>query len=81
MRKKFILIPIRNNISRKWNAVIFVHLERQIMQYMNEINEEPIIAKIISSNVNSEEDDYILNTTMDRIETAFNFTSPEEIQF
>ena len=81
IKKKFILIPIRNEITRKWNALIFVHLERQIMQYMNQMNEEPIIAKIISSNVNSEEDDYILNTTMDRIETAFNFTSPEDIQF
>ena len=81
IKKKYILIPIRNEISRKWNAVIFVHLEKQIMQYMNQMNEEPIIAKIISSNINSEEDDYILNTTMDRIETAFNFTSPEDIQF
>ena len=81
IKKKFILIPIRNEISRKWNAVIFVHLEKQIMQYMNQMNEEPIIAKIISSNINSEEDDYILNTTMDRIETAFNFISPEDIQF
>ena len=81
IKKKFILIPIRNEISRKWNAVIFVHLEKQIMQYMNQMNEEPIIAKIISSNINSEEDDFILNTTMDRIETAFNFSSPEDIQF
>ena len=81
IKKKFILIPIRNNITRKWNAVIFVHLEKQIMQFMNQINDEPIIAKIISSNINSEEDDYILNTTMDRIETAFNFSSPEDIQF
>ena len=81
IKKKFILIPIRNNITRKWNAVIFVHLEKQIMQFMNQINDEPIIAKIISSNINSEEDDFILNTTMDRIETAFNFSSPEDIQF
>ena len=48
---------------------------------MKQINEEPIIAKIISSNINSEEDDYILNTTMDRIESTFNFSSPEDIQF
>ena len=70
IKKKFILIPIRNEISRKWNAIIFIHLERQIMQYMNQMNEEPIIAKIISSNINSEEDYYILNTTMDRIKTT-----------
>ena len=81
IKKKFILIPIRNEITKKWNALIFVHLERQIIQYMNQMNQEPIIAKIISANINSEEDDYILNTTMDRIETAFNFTSPEDIQF
>ena len=37
------------------------------------MNDELIIAKIISSNINSEEDDYILNTTMNRIESTFNF--------
>ena len=81
IKKKYVFVPIRNSISRKWNAVIFIHLEKQIEQYMNQINEEPIIAKIISSNINSEEDDYILNTTMDRIESTFNFSSPEDIQF
>ena len=81
IKKKYVFIPIRNAISRKWNAVIFIHLEKQITQYMKQINEEPIIAKIISSNINSEEDDYILNTTMDRIESTFNFSSPEDIQF
>ena len=81
IQKKFIFIPIRHTITHKWNAIIFVHLERQIMHYMNKSNDEPIIAKIISSNINSEEDDYILNTTMDKIENAFNFTSPEDIQF
>ena len=81
IKKKFIMIPIRHTVTHKWNAIIFVHLEKQIMQYMSKSNDEPIIAKIISSNINSEEDDYILNTTMDKIETAFNFTSPEDIQF
>ena len=81
IQKKFIFIPIRHSVTHKWNAIIFVHLERQIMQYMNKSNDEPIVAKIISSNINSEEDDYILNTTMDKIENAFNFTSPEDIQF
>ena len=81
IKKKYVFVPIRNAISRKWNAVIFIHLEKQITQYMNQMNEEPIIAKIISSNINSEEDDYILNTTMDRIESTFNFSSPEDIQF
>ena len=80
-QKKFIVIPIRHAVTRKWNAIIFVHLEKQIFQYLNKTNTEPIVAKIISSNVNSEEDDYILNTTMDKIENAFNFTSPEDIQF
>ena len=81
IKKKYVFVPIRNAISHKWNAVIFIHLEKQITQYMNQMNEEPIIAKIISSNINSEEDDYILNTTMDRIESTFNFSSPEDIQF
>ena len=81
IQKKFILIPIRHSITHKWNAIIFVHLERQIMQHIYKSNDEPIVAKIISSNLNSEEDDFILNTTMDKIENAFNFTSPEDIQF
>ena len=80
-QKKFILIPICHSVTHKWNAIIFVHLERQILQYINKTSTEPIVAKIISSNVNSEEDDYLLNTTMDKIENAFNFTSPEDIQF
>ena len=80
-QKKFIFIPICHAVTHKWNAIIFVHLERQILQYLNKTNTEPIVAKIISSNINSEEDDYLLNTTMDKIENAFNFTSPEDIQF
>ena len=80
-QKKFILIPICHSVTHKWNAIIFVHLERQILQYINKTSTEPIVAKIISSNVNSEEDDYLLNTTMDKIENSFNFTSPEDIQF
>ena len=80
-QKKFVLIPICHSVTHKWNAIIFVHLERQILQYINKTATEPIVAKIISSNINSEEDDYLLNTTMDKIENAFNFTSPEDIQF
>ena len=80
-QKKFIFIPIFNTSTHKWNAIIFVHLERQILQYRNKTPTEPIVAKIISSNINSEEDDYLLNTTMDKIENSFNFTSPEDIQF
>ena len=81
IQKKFIFIPIRHSITHKWNAIIFVNLEKQVKQCMNKSKDEPIIAKIISSNLNSEEDDYILNTTMDKIENAFDFTSPEDIQF
>ena len=73
-QKKFILIPICHSVTHKLNAIIFVHLERQILQYINKTATEPIVAKIISSNINSEEDDYLLNTTMDKIENAFNFT-------
>ena len=80
-QKKFIFIPIFNTSTHKWNAIIFVHLDHQILQYKNKTPTEPIVAKIISSNINSEEDDYLLNTTMDKIENSFNFTSPEDIQF
>ena len=81
IHKPYILIPVRNEKTLKWNAVLFLNLERQIMQYMSGNNSEPIFAKIISSNYESDEDDIILNTTMDKLETAFNFTSPDNIQF
>ena len=81
IHKPYILIPVRNEKTLKWNAVLFLNLERQIMQYMSGNNSEPIFAKIISSNYESDEDDIILNTTMDKLENAFNFTSPDNIQF
>ena len=34
IHKKFIFIPIKNTVTKKWNAIIFVHLERQIFQYL-----------------------------------------------
>ena len=37
--------------------------------------------KNISSNINSEEDVFILNITMVRFEEAFNFSSLEDIKF
>ena len=81
IHKPYIFIPIRNEKTQKWNAVLFLNLERQIFQYMSGKNSEPIFAKIISSNYESDEDDIILNTTMDKLENAFNFTSPDNIQF
>ena len=81
IHKPYIFIPILNEKTQKWNAVLFINLERQIVQYMSGKNSEPIFAKIISSNYESDEDDVILNTTMDKLETAFNFTSPDNIQF
>ena len=81
IHKPYIFIPIRNENTQKWNAVLFINLERQIFQYMSGNNSEPIFAKIISSNYESDEDDIILNTTMDKLENAFNFTSPDNIQF
>ena len=47
IQKKFIFIPIRHSVTHKWNAIIFVHLERQIMQYMNKSKDEPIVKKMI----------------------------------
>jgi hypothetical protein len=56
-------------------------LENQIKGYFDINNKRPIIAKILSSNLNSDEDDFILNDTMDKLENSFDFKSPDDIQF
>ena len=79
--KKNIIICLQNPQTLKWNLIAFLNLEEQIKNYLDENTKAPILAKILSSNINSDEDDYILNTTMDKLEYAFDFKSPDDIQF
>ena len=81
IHKKHIIIFLQNVKTQKWNLIAFLNLEQQMKDCFEPNNNKPIIAKIISSNSNSEEDDYILNTTMDKLENTFNFRSPDDIQF
>ena len=81
IHKKHIIIFLQNKLTSKWNLIIFLNLEEQLKNCFDEKNKQPIIAKIISSNTNSDEDDYILNSTMDKLENTFNFKSPDDIQF
>ena len=81
IHKKHIIIFLQNKLTSKWNLIIFLNLEEQLKQCFDEKNKQPITAKIISSNNKSEEDDFILNSTMDKLENTFNFKSPDDIQF
>ena len=81
IHKKNILIFLQHKLTLKWNLVAFLNLEEQLKKCFNENNKQPIVAKIISSNLNADEDDYILNSTMDKLENTFDFKSPDDIQF
>ena len=58
-----------------------MNLEEQLKNCFVENSKQPIAAKIISSNANSDEDDVILNSIMDKLENTFDFKSPNDIQF
>ena len=79
--KKHIIIFLQSIKTQKWNLIAFLNLKQQLKDCFEPNSKRPILAKIISSNSNSEEDDYILNTIMDKLENTFNFRSPEDIQF
>ena len=81
INKKHIIIFLQSIKTQKWNLIAFLNLEEQMKDCFERNSKKPILAKIISSNSTSEEDDYILNTTMDKMENAFNFRSPDDIQF
>ena len=80
-RKKNMIICIQNIQTLKWSLIAFLNLDEQIKNYLDINNKNPIKAKILSSNLNSDEDDFILNDTMDRLETSFDFKSRDDIQF
>ena len=79
--KKNIIICIQNMTTLKWNLIAFLNLEEQIKNYLDINTKKPIMAKILSSNSNSDEDDFILNDAMDKLENSFDFKSPDDIQF
>ena len=79
--KKHIIIFLQNKETLKWNLIAFLDLERQLQNCFDLKKRKPIVAKIISSNENTDEDDFILNSTMDKLENTFEFKSPDDIQF
>ena len=81
IQKKNIIIFLQNKDTSKWNLIAFLNLEEQLKNCFNEENKKPITAKMISSNSNPDEDDFILNSTMDKLENTFDFKSPDDIQF
>ena len=81
IHKKHIIIFLQNKNTLKWSLIAFLNLEEQLKNCFDERKRQPITAKIISSNANSDEDDVILNSTMDKLENTFDFKSPNDIQF
>ena len=81
IQKKNIIIFLQNKETSKWNLIAFLNLEEQLKNCFNDQSKQLITAKMISSNSNSDEDDFILNSTMDKLENTFDFKSPDDIQF
>ena len=81
IQKKHIIIFLQNKNTLKWSLIAFLNLAEQLKNCFDENKKQPITAKIISSNANSDEDDVVLNSTMDKLENTFDFKSPNDIQF
>lgn len=79
--KKHLIILFQNESTQKWNLIIFLNFMEQIRNNINLGLKTPIITKIISSNINSDDDNYILNKTMDELENAFDFKIPDDVNF
>ena len=81
LNKKHLIILFQNEKTQKWNLIIFLNFKEQIKNNIDLGLKLPIITKIISSNSNSDDDNYILNKTMDDLENIFDFKIPDDINF
>ena len=79
--KKNIIIFIFNKNTQKWNLIISLNLQEQLKNFITQVNKKPISVKIISSNTNLNEDDYILNSTINKLINIFELKLPDDIQF
>ena len=79
--KKHIVIFLQNKNNQKWNLILFLNFKEQIDNYININNKKPIIAKIISSNLKSDEDNKILSRSMDNLGNIFDFKFSDNIKF
>ena len=75
--KKYIIILIQDEKKQKWNLIMFPNLQEQINNCFNLKNKKKIVAYIISSNLNEENENYILNKTFDKFEKIFDFKLPD----
>ena len=81
LNKKHLIILFQNEKTQKWNLIIFLNFKEQIKNNIDLGLKLPIITKIISSNSNSDDDNYILNKSMDDLENIFDFKIPDDINF
>lgn len=81
LNKKHLIILFQNEETQKWNLIIFLNFMEQIRNNIDLGLKLPIITKIISSNSNSDDDNYILNKTMDDLENIFDFKIPDDVNF
>lgn len=79
--KKHIIIFIQNENTKKWNLIMFLNFKEQVNNYININNEKPIMTKIISSNLNSDEDNNNLDKILDSLEKCFDFKSSYNIKY
>ena len=79
--KTLTLIIVQNSETLRWNMVIFIQFGLRLNKNIIDNENIPIVAKIITSNNDFNEDDQIINSIMDKIENTFNFTSPENLKF
>ena len=78
---KNVIICIQDQKTLKWNLIAFLNLDEQIKHFFDTNSKQIIIVKILSSNTNSDEDDFILNNMMDKLEQNFGFKCDNNCQF
>jgi len=74
--KQHIILLSQNEKTQKWNLIMFPNLKEQINNFFNSNNKKAIVTNIISSNLNDDDENYILNKTFDKFEKIFDFKLP-----
>ena len=73
LKKKHIMIFFQNENTQKWNLILFLNFYEQINNYFNINQNQIMVAKIISSNYNIEEDNFIFISILNKLENVFDF--------
>ena len=74
--KQHIIILFQDEKTKKWSLIMFLNLKEQINKLLNSNNKKTIETNIISSFLNEENRNYILNKTFDKFEKMLDFKLP-----